>query len=149
VLANVEGRQLGSARLELLRAFVAERGGGLLVLGAQSFLNQGLLGTSIEEALPLDLAGRNTAVLPATAVTGLNRVALTTHGAAHPVMQLGVDADDTGAVGRDAAAVGDRAAGRASAWRLGARGDRRPRRRAAGTRGRPALRRRALDGVHR
>jgi uncharacterized membrane protein len=95
VLANVEGRQLGSARLELLRAFVAERGGGLLVLGAQSFLKQGLLGTPVEDVLPLDLSGRSTAVLQATVVKGLNRVALTGAGAAHPVMQLGAGLDET------------------------------------------------------
>jgi uncharacterized membrane protein len=95
VLANVEGRQLGSARLELLRAFVAERGGGLLVLGAQSFLNQGLLGTPVEDVLPLDLSGRTTAVLQASAVKGLNRVALTGPGATHPVMQLGAGLEET------------------------------------------------------
>ncbi|HUF56788.1 MAG TPA: glutamine amidotransferase [Thermohalobaculum sp.] len=95
VLANVEGRQLGSARMELLRAFVAERGGGLLVLGAQSFLGQGLLGTPVEEVLPLDLTGRNTAVLPASSVKGLNRVALTGHGATHPVMQIGAGGEET------------------------------------------------------
>jgi uncharacterized membrane protein len=98
VLANVEGRQLGSARLELLRAFVAERGGGMLVLGAQSFLNQGLLGTPVEDVLPLDLSGRSTAVLQAAAVKGvkgLNRVALTGAGAVHPVMQLGAGIEET------------------------------------------------------
>lgn len=98
VLANVEGSQIGNARLGLLRAFVAERGGGLLALGARSFLNQGLLATPIEEALPLDLTGRSAAVLPASLVagaTGLNRVALTEQGAAHPVMQLGAGAGDT------------------------------------------------------
>jgi uncharacterized membrane protein len=98
VLANVEGRQLGNARLELLRAFVAERGGGLLVLGAQSFLSQGLLGTPVEDVMPLDLSGRNTAVLQAAAVKGvkgLNRVALTGPGATHPVMQLGAGIEET------------------------------------------------------
>jgi uncharacterized membrane protein len=95
VLANVEGRQIGSARLELLRAFVAERGGGLLVLGAQSFLHQGLLGTRVEDVLPLDLSGRSAPVLQATAVKGLNRVALTEAGAVHPVMQLGAGIEET------------------------------------------------------
>lgn len=95
ILANVAGSQIGPARLDLLRAFVSERGGGLLALGAQSFLNQGLLGTPIEEALPLDLAGRSTTVLPASPVAGLNRVALTAHGLSHPVMQLAGDAAST------------------------------------------------------
>jgi hypothetical protein len=38
VLANVEAHQLSRSQLEATRAFVAQRGGGLLVLGARSFL---------------------------------------------------------------------------------------------------------------
>ena len=39
-------------------AFVGERGGGLLVLGARSFLRQGLAGTTLEDVLPLDFNAR-------------------------------------------------------------------------------------------
>ena len=55
VLANVEGSSLTRRQLEATRDFVGERGGGLLVLGAQSFLRQGLLDTPLEDVLPLDL----------------------------------------------------------------------------------------------
>jgi uncharacterized membrane protein len=97
VLANVAGSSLTSAQLEATRDFVAKRGGGLLVLGAQSFLRQGLVDTPIEEVLPLDLADRGRGVLPASATPprGANRVALTAAGAAHPIMQLTADGDET------------------------------------------------------
>ena len=45
-------------QLEATRAFVSERGGGLLVLGARSFMKQGLIETPLEDVLPLDLSGR-------------------------------------------------------------------------------------------
>ena len=49
---------------------MAERGGGLLVLGARSFERQGLAGTALEEALPIDLTSRRAdhRAVPATAV---------------------------------------------------------------------------------
>jgi uncharacterized membrane protein len=89
VLANVAGHQLTRSQLETTRAFVAERGGGLLVLGAQSFLQQGLSDTAVEEVLPLDLNDRGGGVLPASGGRANNRVVLTADGASHPVMQLG------------------------------------------------------------
>jgi uncharacterized membrane protein len=95
VLANVDGNQLGRAQLEATRDFVGRRGGGLLVLGAHSFLRSGLVETSILEVLPLDIGGRSRAAVPAVAARGTNRVALTPSGEEHPVMQLGAGADDT------------------------------------------------------
>ena len=97
VLANVEGSSLTTAQLEATRDFVGRRGGGLLVLGAQSFLRQGLLDTPIEDVLPLDLADRGRGVLQASATPprGANRVALTPAGADHPIMQLTADAEET------------------------------------------------------
>jgi uncharacterized membrane protein len=97
VLANVEGSTLTAAQLEAMRDFVGRRGGGLLVLGAQSFLRQGLLDTPIEDVLPLDLADRGRGVLHASATPprGANRVSLTSAGLEHPTMQLTADADET------------------------------------------------------
>jgi uncharacterized membrane protein len=94
VLANVEGHQFTHAHLDATRAFVAERGGGLLVLGARSFLRQGLADTAIEEALPLDLTEREGGTIPASS-RPLNRVSLTTAGEAHPIMQLAPLVEDT------------------------------------------------------
>ena len=95
VLANVEGTQLGRAQLEATREFVGRRGGGLLVLGAHSFLRRGLIDTALEEVLPLEIGGRGRGVLPAAVGRGMNRVALTSAGEAHPVMQLAPAADET------------------------------------------------------
>jgi uncharacterized membrane protein len=95
VLANVEAHQLTRAQLESTRAFVAERGGGLLVLGARSFVRQGLTETALEEVLPLDLHGRGGGVMPATSSRGSNRVTLTADGDAHPMMQLAATAAET------------------------------------------------------
>jgi hypothetical protein len=95
VLANVEGTQLARSQLEATRDFVGRRGGGLLVLGAHSFLRRGLIDTALEEVLPLELAGRGRGVVPIAAARGMNRVALTPAGELHPVMQLGAAADDT------------------------------------------------------
>jgi uncharacterized membrane protein len=93
VLANVESGQVTRTQQEMTRAFVGQRGGGLLVLGARSFVKPGLLGTPLEEVLPLQLSDRGDAVLPASS-RGMNRVTLTPAGASHPVMQLGTGLDD-------------------------------------------------------
>lgn len=96
VLANVEAHQFSRQQLEATRSFVGDRGGGLLVLGARSFLRQGLAGTALEDALPLELSERGGGdVLPAASAAGVNRVSLTAAGEAHPVMQLAAGADDT------------------------------------------------------
>jgi uncharacterized membrane protein len=90
VLANMEGAVLTTAQLEATRDFVGRRGGGLLVLGAHSFLRRGLIDTPLEELLPLDVGERGRGVIPASVQgpRGANRVALTAAGEAHPIMQL-------------------------------------------------------------
>ncbi len=95
VLANVEAGQLTRDQQELTRAFVGQRGGGLLVLGARSFMKPGFAGTPLEEVVPLQLSDRGDAVLPASSSRGVNRVGLTAAGESHPVMQLGAGLEDT------------------------------------------------------
>jgi uncharacterized membrane protein len=96
VLANVDADELTEAEMESLRAFVAERGGGLLVLGARGFQRHGLRGTPLETVLPLDLGDRATDAVPAsTGAPAMNRVSLTAAGEAHPIMQIGSSPDDT------------------------------------------------------
>jgi uncharacterized membrane protein len=94
VLANVEPDLLTDAQLALTRAFVNERGGGLLVLGARGFQRQGFRNTPIEDVLPLELADKSGGVLPATLDPGRDRVALTPAGGDHPAMQLAASADE-------------------------------------------------------
>ncbi len=93
--ANVTGEQLSAAQLEATRDFVSRRGGGLMVLGAQSFLNRGLGGTAVEDALPVELTRRVDAAGPSAAHRGAYRVALTDAGTQHPVTRLGQTEDDT------------------------------------------------------
>jgi uncharacterized membrane protein len=94
VLANVDSAQLTHEQLDLTRAFVAKRGGGVLVLGARAFAKGGLVDTPVEDALPLQLSGRDDAVLPAS-TRGTNRVSLTPAGEAHPIMQLAASAEES------------------------------------------------------
>ncbi|MCZ6597338.1 MAG: hypothetical protein O7B99_06860, partial [Planctomycetota bacterium] len=58
ILANVEASRLRPAQIAVTVAFVAERGGGLLVMGARSFERRGLRGTPLETLLPLTLRDR-------------------------------------------------------------------------------------------
>src|SRR5262245_46582504 len=95
VLANVESQQLTREQQELTRAFVGQRGGGLLVLGAKSFVKPGLSDTPLEEVLPLQLTPAGDAVLPASSLRGTNHVSLTAADESHPMMQLGLAPDET------------------------------------------------------
>jgi uncharacterized membrane protein len=94
LLANVGSDQLTDAQLQATRAFVARRGGGLLVFGAQSFLNRGLVGTAVEDALPVQFDRRAEAV-PAMPGSGTNRAQLTEAGGDHPVTRLGATAAES------------------------------------------------------
>ena len=97
VLANMDGSNLGGRELEATRDFVGTRGGGLLVLGAQSFVRNGLADTPLEDVLPLDLSDRGRGVVAASSGSprGAHRVELTAAGEAHPIMQLTGDLDET------------------------------------------------------
>jgi uncharacterized membrane protein len=95
VLGNVAGDQLSNSQLESVREFVSRRGGGLLVLGAQSFQQKGLLGTPVEAALPVALNQRSDTAVGASGSRAANRVALTAAGLQHPIMQLAAAADET------------------------------------------------------
>jgi len=93
VLANVDPDLLTGQQLAMTRAFVGERGGGLLVLGARGFQRQGLRDTALEDVLPLDAADRG-GIVQASVSPGRNRVALTAAGEEHPVMQLGATPEE-------------------------------------------------------
>jgi uncharacterized membrane protein len=91
VLANVEPDLLTSQQLAMTRAFVGERGGGLLLLGARGFQRQGLRDTALEDVLPLDVTDKGGGIVQASVSPPRNRVALTPAGEDHPVMQLGAN----------------------------------------------------------
>jgi hypothetical protein len=98
VIANVEGDFFSRAQLALAADFVAERGGGLLVLGGRSFAQRGLSGTPLEEVLPVELNDRRGGLVRTSLGAGLpahNKLMLTAEGETHPIMRLGASADET------------------------------------------------------
>jgi uncharacterized membrane protein len=100
VVANVEGEFFSRAQLKTAADFVAERGGGLLILGGRSFAQRGLSGTPLEEVLPVELNDRRGGGLLRTSLNAEdmpphNRVVLTAEGEAHPIMRIGVSPEET------------------------------------------------------
>lgn len=99
VIANVEAEFFSRTQLKLAADFVAERGGGLLVLGGRSFAQRGLSGTPLEEALPVELNDRRGGLVRASSGSGdlpaHNRMRLTPEGETHPIMRLGASPDET------------------------------------------------------
>ena len=102
IFGNIEADFFTREQLELTNDFIAARGGGLLVLGARSFDRQGLAGTALEQALPIDLTSRGGMVtlastsgepLPGASATPLTPL-LTNDGATHPATRLAVTADE-------------------------------------------------------
>jgi len=102
VLANVEPDALSRPQLQMIADFVDTRGGGLLVLGARSFVQQGFAGTALEDVLPLRLTDRGSGVVRiSTRPDARFAVTLTPDGQSHPVMRIGGGPGDM--VGRWAA----------------------------------------------
>ena len=99
VIANVEGEFFSRAQLKMVADFVAERGGGLLVLGGRSFAQRGLSGTPLEDVLPVELNDRRGGLVHALRAAGdmpaHNRLMLTPEGEAHPIMRIGGSPDET------------------------------------------------------
>lgn len=99
VIANVEGEFFSRAQVQMAADFVAERGGGLLVLGGRSFAQRGLSGTPLEDVLPVELNDRRGGVARASLAAGdlpaHNRLTLTPEGEAHPIMRIGGSPDET------------------------------------------------------
>ncbi|HEY6361940.1 MAG TPA: glutamine amidotransferase [Vicinamibacterales bacterium] len=95
ILANIEPDSLSRVQLEMIADFVGDRGGGLLVLGAKSFAQQGLMGTPIEDVLPVALSDRGSGVLRASARRGERyTVSITPDGESHPAMRIGATPDE-------------------------------------------------------
>jgi uncharacterized membrane protein len=99
VIANVEGDFFTRAQLATAADFVGERGGGLLVLGGRSFASRGLIGTPLEESLPVELSDRRGAVVR-TSLGGRdaathNKLVVTPEGENHPVMRIGGSREDS------------------------------------------------------
>ena len=98
IVANLEADFFKQAQLGLLAEFAATRGGGLLVLGGRSFTQRGLVGTPLEDALPVELSDRRSPMSSA-AIGNLtvrpNVLTLTPEGAQHPITRIGAGPDDS------------------------------------------------------
>lgn len=92
VIGNLEGEFFGRTQMDLLADFVSVRGGGLLLLGARTFVQRGLAGSVLEEALPVELNDRGGGAPSRTSDgeggTSRNIVTLTDAGAQHPIMRI-------------------------------------------------------------
>jgi uncharacterized membrane protein len=96
ILANIDGDALSNTQLETTAAFVGERGGGLLVLGARSFAQPGLAGTAIEEVLPVGLTDRGNGVVQASVRSEAPfTVSVTPDGQQHPVTRFSSSTEET------------------------------------------------------
>lgn len=97
VFGNIAADFFTRDQLSMTADFVGKRGGGLLVLGARSFDRAGLVGTPLEEALPVDFTDRRSTVGRAgvPAAPPANTIVLTTDGATHPAMRLAVAMDES------------------------------------------------------
>ena len=90
ILANLDIATLPPEHLEDAADFVANRGGGLLVVGTRAFDNEGLRAIPLGSVLPVDLTDAGRAVVPtAFDADQPNRVLVTEEGSRHPIMQLG------------------------------------------------------------
>jgi len=99
LIANVEGDFFKRAQLTSAAEFVSERGGGLLVMGGKSFAQRGLIGTPLEEVLPVELNDRGTGLGRASLGEDVpavhNAVVVTPEGLAHPIMRIGATPDES------------------------------------------------------
>jgi uncharacterized membrane protein len=99
IVVNVEGDFFPRAQLTMAAEFVSVRGGGLVALGGRSFAQRGLLGTPLEEALPVELNDRRgglaRAATDAEGAPSANAVMLTAEGETHPAMRIGQTVEET------------------------------------------------------
>ncbi|MCC7125477.1 MAG: hypothetical protein IT178_11565 [Acidobacteria bacterium] len=100
VFGNIAADAFTREQLELTARFVAERGGGLLVLGARSFDREGLSNTPLAEVLPVDLSDRRTRGAAGFDGEGaaVNAPAVTADGAAHPATRLAASIESSRAL---------------------------------------------------
>ena len=90
VLANIEAEFFRDAQLDLTAEFVAERGGGLLLLGPATLRRRGYLGSSLEPVLPAVLVDRlGLSDGRGGDGGGGTRLTPTGEGLGHPMLRLG------------------------------------------------------------
>ena len=154
IVANVETDFFTRAQLAMAADFVAERGGGLLVLGGRSFAQRGLAGTPLEEVLPVEVNDRLGGLVRTSLASGSlpphNKVMLTDEGeSASDHANRRARPTRREAMGRAADAGVERRARRSTAGGDDPRADHRPWRRHLSGRRRAALRTGTVDDLRR
>ena len=89
VLANIEAEFFSDAQLDRTAQFVADRGGGLLLLGPATLRRRGYLGSTLEPVLPAVLADRLGLSDGRGAGADGTRMMPTDAGLLHPMLRLG------------------------------------------------------------
>ena len=85
VLGNVESSFLSYAQMELIKEFVAKRGGGFMMLGGPaSFASGAYQSTPIESLLPVQLPEDESSFF----FQGLGQLVATSPGSIHPALQI-------------------------------------------------------------
>lgn len=99
IIGNLEGEFFGRSQMELLAEFVGSRGGGLLLMGGRSFLQRGIAGSPLEEALPVELndrrGGAASRASDGEGGPAHNAVSVTPAGALHPIMRIAPTPDQS------------------------------------------------------
>lgn len=90
VLGDIDPQdpKMGPDRLKLLREFVEDFGGGLLVIAGQHFMPRAYAGTPLEPLLPVVIDAAEDDLSSTRAITEDFRPKLTLDGRKHPTMQL-------------------------------------------------------------
>lgn len=95
VFANIEPEFFRPDQLTQTAEFVAERGGGLLMLGRATLRGRGWSGSGLEYVIPVELVDRLRPVDYVKSGDESNKLVLTTDGISHPMMQLASTAEET------------------------------------------------------
>jgi uncharacterized membrane protein len=94
--ANLDAAALTRDQMAQLQDFVAVRGGGLVLFGTRTFESRALVGTPLEDVVPVELVDKAGGLARVSSGTREpHRVVLTGSGEDHPVMRLGPGPGDT------------------------------------------------------
>ena len=95
IFANIEDGFFRPDQIAMTAQFVAERGGGLLLLGSASLAARGIGGSPLEDVVPVELSDRGQASNYEVLDAEVNQLVLTDDGVAHPIMQLAPTPSET------------------------------------------------------
>ena len=95
VIANVEERFFLRKQHAMIREFVEQRGGGVLLFGSLTLTGRGFEGSPLDAVVPLEPSDRGASADYGDEELQTDRARLTPDGESHPIMQLGATVDET------------------------------------------------------